>query len=200
MAPPDEPEHLVSVLRRLDGPLMDALGDMPVAIWIADRLGRVRWLNRAARDLLSARPGVHFSRFVAPEEVGDARERFARKIHGSLDSTVQRLTLNAVAGLVDAELTSVPIRDGSHVIGVMTLVRADEQRVDAPRRRAKPRLTPRQHQVLELLAHGRSTAEIAQALQITEDTVRNHIRYLLAALRVRSRLEAVVVAFRNEWL
>jgi len=30
--------------------------------------------------------------------------------------------------------------------------------------------------------------------------VRNHIRFLLAELRVRSRLEAVVVALRNNWL
>jgi len=54
--------------------------------------------------------------------------------------------------------------------------------------------------VLELLAHGRSTAEIAQALQISEQTVRNHIRHLLAELNVRTRLEAVVTAFRNGWL
>ena len=86
------------------------------------------------------------------------------------------------------------------MIGVITFISASEEGGEARRRRRKPRLTPRQHQVLELLAHGRSTGEIAQALQISENTVRNHIRHLLSELGVRTRLEAVVVAFRNGWL
>jgi DNA-binding NarL/FixJ family response regulator len=63
-----------------------------------------------------------------------------------------------------------------------------------------PRLTPRQHQVLELLADGAATATIAGRLGISEDTARNHIRLLLQELRVHTRLEAVVAAFRNGWL
>ena len=58
-------------------------------------------------------------------------------------------------------------------------------------------LTPRQKQVLELLAEGRSTEQIAAALQLTTETVRNHIRHVLQALRAHSRLEAVVVARRQ---
>jgi two-component system response regulator DesR len=61
-------------------------------------------------------------------------------------------------------------------------------------------LTPRQHQVLELLAAGASTRRIAAELQIAEETARNHIRLLLAELRVHTRLEAVVAAFRNGWI
>ena len=99
-----------------------------------------------------------------------------------------------------ADVATIPIRDEEEVVGMIAVICASSERGDTRRRKRMPRLTPRQHQVLELLAHGRSTAEIAQALQISEQTVRNHIRHLLAELNVRTRLEAVVTAFRNGWL
>jgi len=55
-------------------------------------------------------------------------------------------------------------------------------------------LTQRQIEVLHLLEHGRSTEQIAQELQLSGTTVRNHIRGVLRALDVHSRLEAVAVA------
>jgi DNA-binding NarL/FixJ family response regulator len=153
----------------------------------------------AATALLASKAGSHFSDYVAPDSVAEAREVFARKVQGSHDSAVQRTTLITSVGLATVELASVPIRDGAEVVGVLALVR-DERHVSSGRRRPKPRLTPRQQEVLELLADGRSTAEMAQRLGLSEETVRNHVRYLLAELRVRTRLEAVVTAFRNEWL
>ncbi len=57
---------------------------------------------------------------------------------------------------------------------------------------ASPPLTPRQHDVLRLLAEGLGTEEIAARLAISRATVRNHVRALLIALECHSRLEAVV--------
>jgi PAS domain S-box-containing protein len=179
--------------------LFVALEELPVPVWVADRFGQLRWLNRAATALLASKAGSHFSDYVAPDSVAEAREVFARKVQGSHDSAVQWTTLITSVGLATVELASVPIRDGAEVVGVLALVR-DERHVSSGRRRPKPRLTPRQQEVLELLADGRSTAEMAQRLGLSEETVRNHVRYLLAELRVRTRLEAVVTAFRNEWL
>ncbi len=59
-----------------------------------------------------------------------------------------------------------------------------------------PRLTPRQLEVLGLIAQGVVAREIARRLFLTETTVRNHIRALLVELRVHSQLEAVYVARR----
>jgi DNA-binding CsgD family transcriptional regulator len=59
------------------------------------------------------------------------------------------------------------------------------------------RLTSRELDVLELVAEGYSTAEIARALWITEDTVRTHIKRLLARLEARTRAQAVAIAFRE---
>jgi DNA-binding NarL/FixJ family response regulator len=59
-------------------------------------------------------------------------------------------------------------------------------------------LTPRQAEVLTLLEHGRSTDDIADQLHLSVETVRNHIRHILRALGVHSRLEAVAVARHGE--
>jgi PAS domain S-box-containing protein len=55
-------------------------------------------------------------------------------------------------------------------------------------------LTPRENQVLQLLASGSTTRAIADRLCISPLTVRNHIRSVLAKLGVHTRLEAVVTA------
>ncbi|HVU76626.1 MAG TPA: LuxR C-terminal-related transcriptional regulator [Gaiellaceae bacterium] len=183
----------------LDGPLLAALRDLPVPMWLADRLGHVRWLNRAAASLLGDTVGAHFSRYIGPDDVSDARELFARRVEGRLDTAIRRTTLLTTSGALDVELTSVPIRDGDDVVAVVTVVR-DAALASSARRRPRPRLTPRQQQMLELLAQGRSTTEIAEELQISTATVRNHVRSLLTELRVRTRIEAVVTAFRNDWL
>jgi DNA-binding CsgD family transcriptional regulator len=59
------------------------------------------------------------------------------------------------------------------------------------------RLTARELDVLELVAAGYSTAEIAGVLWITEDTVRTHVKRTLARLGARTRAHAVAIAFRE---
>jgi PAS domain S-box-containing protein len=60
--------------------------------------------------------------------------------------------------------------------------------------RDTPVLTPRQFEVLELLASGKSTREICRELYLSQATVRNHIRALLLALGAHSQLEALAKA------
>ncbi len=58
------------------------------------------------------------------------------------------------------------------------------------------RLSPRQREVLELLANGIPAREIADRLGLAETTVRNHIRHLLRKLGCHSQLQAVAIAYR----
>lgn len=58
-------------------------------------------------------------------------------------------------------------------------------------------LTPRELEVLQLLADGRSTDEIADQLVVSPSTVRNHTQSILRKLDVHSKLEAVATAVRQ---
>jgi two-component system nitrate/nitrite response regulator NarL len=58
-------------------------------------------------------------------------------------------------------------------------------------------LTPRESEVLRLLACGSSNRGIADTLGISATTVRNHIEHVLSKLGVHSKLEAVVLAARE---
>ena len=92
------------------------------------------------------------------------------------------------------DVSSVCLFEGHRVIGVFGQLADISEQVDpAPH----PHLTPRQAEVLRLLEHGRSTEQIAEHLHLSIETVRNHVRAILRALHVHSRLEAVAVARRE---
>jgi DNA-binding NarL/FixJ family response regulator len=63
-------------------------------------------------------------------------------------------------------------------------------------RRAIARLTPREKEVLQALAEGLDSKEIAERLHISIETERNHMQSILAKLGVHSRLQALVFALR----
>ena len=63
-----------------------------------------------------------------------------------------------------------------------------------------PPLTRREKEILSRLAEGLQNKEIANKLQISLATVRNHVHNILEKLRVHSKLEALALAFRNGWI
>ena len=58
-------------------------------------------------------------------------------------------------------------------------------------------LTPREGEVLVLVARGATNPEIAAALSITENTVKIHLRHILEKLHLHNRIQAATFAVQN---
>jgi PAS domain S-box-containing protein len=186
----------VSGLRKIGGDVEGALESVNVPSYVIDPTGVIRWINPAARRLVGDVRGRQFTSVVAPEDTRRAREHFARKIAGTEEVTdAQVVLLGPDGGRVDVEVSSVPLMQGHRLVGVFgQLVDVEEH---DPSELLPPHLTPRQTEVLRLLKKGLSTGQIAQELHLSTETVRNHVRHLLRALGVHTRLEAVAVAQRE---
>jgi PAS domain S-box-containing protein len=182
----------------IGGDAQRALESVSVPSYAIDSSGVIRWLNPAAKRLVGDVRGRHFTSVVAPEDVRRSRDAFSRKMLGAVPVTDTEVALMTTEGRrVSVEVSSVPLVSGGHVVGVFgQLVRQH----DEPAREPIPHLTPRQEEVLQMLEHGSSTKQIAQELHLSTETVRNHIRHVLRALNVNSRLEAVAVARHGAWV
>ena len=58
-------------------------------------------------------------------------------------------------------------------------------------------LTPREREILQLLADGMSNADVAAKLFISQETVKSHVRHILAKLEADTRTQAVAIALRE---
>jgi PAS domain S-box-containing protein len=179
----------------IPGDVQGALEDVNVPSYIVDRFGVIRWLNPAAEALVGDVRGRQQSSVVAPEYAREAKESFTRKVLGTERSTDDTVVVLGPDGeRIEVQISAVPLYDGGRIVGVFGLVPHRES--TAPPE-PHPHLTPRQTQVLHLLAHGRSTEQIAAELHLSRDTVRNHVRRMLTALGAHSRIEALAIAHRE---
>jgi DNA-binding NarL/FixJ family response regulator len=67
----------------------------------------------------------------------------------------------------------------------------------APSRRHEQEPTARETQVLQLISDGLVNREIGETLYLSEETVKSHVRHILAKLQARSRAHAVAIGFRR---
>jgi DNA-binding NarL/FixJ family response regulator len=74
---------------------------------------------------------------------------------------------------------------------------ADVIPFQAPLREFEQEPTMREVEVLQLISDGLVNREIGQRLFLSEETVKSHVRHLLAKLQARSRAHAVAVGFRR---
>jgi PAS domain S-box-containing protein len=176
-----------------------ALEEINVPAYVIDSTGRIRWLNEAAKRLVGDAVGKFFTAVVDPDDARRARARFHQNLRGESHSDFGLDILTADGEERRVEISSVPLRSRHQAIGMFGFALPPR---GGPARAARldGRLTTRQHEILEHLAEGESTEQIAEMLHLSRETVRNHVRHILRRLGTSSRLEAVAVARREQIL
>ncbi|HEY2371423.1 MAG TPA: LuxR C-terminal-related transcriptional regulator [Gaiellaceae bacterium] len=186
---PDEPRPVNEVMRELTS----ILQGVHVPCWIFDEDGIFEWVNDAFVATFGNQRGEHYSVVVAPENLETAARHFER-MHNENPVTEEELDLMLPDGRrVRTEISSVLLEGVGLCCGGFGVAGTPAR----PRPATRTDLTPRQLEVLLLLSGGASTDQIARELYLSKETVRNHIRKILQALRVHSRLAAVAKARRE---
>jgi len=182
-----------------------------VDLWLVDSLvvpaslhdveGRFVHMNAAAEqasgnsnaELL----GRHFTEPVPPEARANVEAQFRRAVERSEPTDFETVFVDAGGHLRGVRAQHLPLRDGDAIVGVLILAFDVRQPPSEPiGLEPHPRLTPRQREILELIASGLSTVEIAEELTLSTQTVRNYLRSVFRELHAHTRLEAIATAQR----
>ena len=187
----DDPN--IEELRRIAPDLAPSISKLTVPAYILDLNGYVRWMNAAAVAAFGDLRGRRIGQIVERDYVTAARQEFAAKILGTVEASEGTVAVRTADGRrVTVEISATTVLDQGSIVGVFGLA---DPTAEAPKPSVGPGpLTPRQMDVLRHLALGHSTATIAERLGIATETVRNHVRAIIARLEVHTRLEAVIRA------
>jgi len=174
-------------------------------------VGAVETAEQAVRASVELRPDIVLMDLALPVMGGvEASRRIARSAPESRvlvltshdDDASLRAAIDAGArgylvktsGLGEIATAIESVHRGQLVFGGTVAGDAVRLLRSAPPQRAFPALTGREHEMLELLASGRSNAQIAAALGVTEKTVGNTLSRVFLKLGVARRTEAVLLA------
>jgi DNA-binding NarL/FixJ family response regulator len=136
--------------------------------------------DRSVIDALQAGALGYLTKDAGADEILQALQRVTSG-QAALDPAVQRLLVEAIANGTKPRDKDRP-RDNQ-----------SGESEPGPRHR----LSPREREVLTLMAEGLSNAEIAARLVVSEATVKSHINHLLAKIEARDRGQAIAYAYRH---
>ena len=147
---------------------------------------------QATRAITTALPDTRVVILTISDEDKDLFEAIKSGAHGYLLKTVEPETLYALLKGVFR---------GEAPLSRATAAKILKQFADRAR---KPRetapgddLTAREREVLELLVSGRTNTEIGATLTIAENTVKNHLKSILAKLHLHNRVQAAALAIQQ---
>jgi PAS domain S-box-containing protein len=183
-------------LTDFDLSLIDRLA-VPASLHDVD--GRFLHMNAIAEQVsgksIAQMRGRRFTDPVPPEAREAVEAHFRRALRGE-PTDFETIFTDAHGEVRGVRAQHLPLHDDGEVVGVLIIAFDVRQPASSVPLDPPPDLTPRQHEVLELIASGRSTAEIARELTLSTETVRNHLRSLLRELNAHTRVEAIATAQR----
>jgi DNA-binding NarL/FixJ family response regulator len=131
-----------------------------------------------------------------PYAAAYCRWRQAEALLGTLGPGIEAQEVLAAAHDTAASLGAAPLTGAILLLARRARIDLGSERVAVPLEE-EPALTPREHEVLELVAAGRSNHQIAEALFISNKTASVHVSNILRKLQVSSRGEAAAAAYRR---
>ena len=144
------------------------------------------------RDLRAANPRAGVLVLTASAERG----AYARAVEAGAAGVLNKsVSIKDVIGAARRVVTGEAVLSTDEVAELLRLAGSQRSR-DRDARRAIENLTPREGEVLRLLADGLSDKEIAERLYLGTGTVRGHVVSVFAKLGVHSRLQPLVFAIR----
>ena len=122
--------------------------------------------------------------------------RFARAVEAGASGVLHKSTpIKDIVEAVQMLRAGEALLSPAEVVEMLRLVGRERQE-ELAARQAVERLTPREKEVLQALAEGLESKEIAEKLNVTVETERTHMVNILHKLGVHSRLQALVFAAR----
>jgi PAS domain S-box-containing protein len=186
----------------------DGLQD--VDLWLVDSLmvpaslhdtqGRFVHVNEAAERASGVSNaewlGRHFTDPVPPVAREKVAAQFRLAVERGRPTDFETVFVDGSGRLRGVRAQHLPLRRGDSIVGVLILAFAAPLPSAPIGLELQPQLTSRQCEVLELVAAGHSTCEIAKTLTLSPETIRNHLRNIFRELQVHTRLEAIAAARR----
>ncbi|HEX5621812.1 MAG TPA: AAA family ATPase [Solirubrobacteraceae bacterium] len=146
------------------------------------------WLDAAAA----------FDEIALPWPAAYARLR-AAEAHVALGDRAAAATPLTAARAAAEQMEATPLVEAADALARRARIRLDEPAAEPAAEEPEPPplgLTPREHEVLLLVAEGRTNREIGELLYMSEKTASVHVSRILAKLDVTGRVEAAAVAHR----
>jgi DNA-binding NarL/FixJ family response regulator len=147
----------------------------------------------ATRRILEELPYIKIVILTVSEDDQDLFEAVRCGAHGYLLKKIEPQALfDTLRGVMRGDASISP----GMAAKLMREFRRENERA-ASGVEPKPELTPREIGVLEYVAQGKSNKEIAAALSIAENTVKNHLKNILEKLHLENRVQAATYALRQ---
>src|SRR3954449_4313195 len=160
------------------------------------RMPRVSGIE-ATRRLAETMPTMKILMLTVSDEEDDLYEAIKAGATGYL---LKEISIEEVADAVRAVMQGQTLISPSMASKLIQEFNSLAKRAEEKQSVPAPRLTDRELEVLKLVAKGLTNRDIADALYISENTVKNHVRNILEKLHLHSRMEAVIYAVKEKLL
>ena len=190
---------------------------LPFATLVVNPAGHVEWWNKTSEQIFGWKSSEVMGRPnpIVPRDRQDEFHAYQELVLNGRTLRVKSVRQRKDGALIDVNATMVPLRNDSgsieHILVLyepasepvfLTARKAElaagdvhpsgDDPIDGPLPTALDRFTPRQREIILLVARGYSNREIAQSISMGEQQIKNYLRGIYRETRLANRTELVV--------